>query len=100
MNRLVLAGCVITDAGGRILLLHRRTAGRVQWEIPGGKIDAGEDARAAAVREVREEVGVDVVIVRRLGEKSFEEDSRTHEVHLVSGSGRGRDAVGERTADP
>jgi 8-oxo-dGTP diphosphatase len=77
MNQLKLAGCVIRDARGKILLLHRNTAKRVQWEIPGGKIDPGEDARTTAVREVREETGAEVDIVRHLGEKSFEEDLYT-----------------------
>ena len=77
MNQLKLAGCVIRDEKGKILLLHRKTAKRVQWEIPGGKIDPGEDPRTTAVREVREETGAEVKIVRHLGEKSFEEDLYT-----------------------
>ena len=51
------------------LLAARRTepaalAGR--WELPGGKVDAAEDPERALVREVVEELGCDVEVVRRL----------------------------------
>lgn len=57
----VVAG-VISDARGRILLA-RRTAGRDLaglWEFPGGKREPGESPEAALVRELREELGIDV----------------------------------------
>ncbi len=37
------------------------------WELPGGKVMAGESEPAALVRELREELGVDVVVGERLG---------------------------------
>lgn len=77
MTHIHLAGCILQDDQGRVLLLHRNTAKRTQWEIPGGKIDEGENAQKAAVREVKEELGVDVVVHRQLGSKSFEEDGYT-----------------------
>lgn len=57
----VIAG-VITDAGGRVLLA-RRTEGRDLagfWEFPGGKREPGETAEAALVRELAEELGIEV----------------------------------------
>jgi len=59
----VVAG-VIQDARGRILLA-RRTAGRDLaglWEFPGGKREPGESAEAALVRELHEELGIDVEV--------------------------------------
>ena len=44
-------------------LLAQRPEGKVYpgfWEFPGGKIEPGEDARAALVRELREELGIEV----------------------------------------
>jgi 8-oxo-dGTP diphosphatase len=77
MDQIRLAGCVISNDEGSVLLLHRNTAKRRQWEIPGGKVEPGEDATKTAIREVREEVGIDVEIIRELGVRSFDEDGYT-----------------------
>jgi 8-oxo-dGTP diphosphatase len=77
MKLIHLAGCIIKDPGGQILLLHRNTPKRTQWEIPGGKIDEGESPEQTAVRELAEELGVQVKIAGELGCKSFQEDGYT-----------------------
>lgn len=69
-----LAGCIICDENGGVLMLHRNTPKRTQWEIPGGRVEAGEDAKIAAVRELQEEMGVEVSVLRQLGERTFDED--------------------------
>lgn len=59
----VVAG-VIVDLRGRVLLA-RRTRGRDLaglWEFPGGKVDPGETAEQALVRELHEELGIDAVV--------------------------------------
>jgi len=47
---------------GRILLALRENTGYAdgQWNVPSGKVEPGEEILAAAVREAREEVAVDV----------------------------------------
>ena len=47
----------------RVLLIQRAKGGfKGLWSLPGGHIEPGESAKAAAVREVREETGVDADI--------------------------------------
>jgi ADP-ribose pyrophosphatase YjhB (NUDIX family) len=55
---------VIFD-GERVLLQRRDDNGK--WGLPGGGVDAGESVRAAIIREVREETGLDVEPLRLIG---------------------------------
>lgn len=60
---------VITNENGEIFLTQRNQPGTKEhekWEFPGGKIEFGEDPESAMVREVKEETGFDVQIVRLL----------------------------------
>lgn len=52
------AGAVVTRKGGDVLLVHRPRYD--DWSFPKGKLDPGEHAVTAAVREVAEETGLDV----------------------------------------
>ncbi|HMP75219.1 MAG TPA: NUDIX domain-containing protein [Kiritimatiellia bacterium] len=66
---------VLTDEQGRCLLIRRSPHNRSfvgQWEWPGGKVDPGEDFAEAAVREAKEESGLDVELTGLLGATSFE----------------------------
>src|SRR6476661_11249121 len=50
---------------GRLLLVRRCDSGT--WELPGGRVDVGETAAAAAVRETAEESGVRVLVTELVG---------------------------------
>jgi len=58
----VVAAVIIRD--GKILIGQRKRGGRhpLKWEFPGGKVEPGEDPRAALERELREELNVQAVI--------------------------------------
>lgn len=71
-ERLAAAPAVVATAlvrDGRVLAAQRtrppELAGR--WELPGGRVEPGEDERAAVVRECREELGTEVVPGERVG---------------------------------
>ncbi len=68
-----LAGCIVQNEKGHILLIHRDRDGTVQWEIPGGKVEVGESGRVAAQRELLEEAGVESAIGVELGTRDFAE---------------------------
>src|SRR5215475_7632484 len=53
---------VVPDDQGRILLIHRTD--NKYWSIPGGGMEPGESVREAAMREVKEETGMDCEIGR------------------------------------
>lgn len=51
------AAMLLTDAHGRVLVV--KPTYKTGWELPGGGVDEGESPRAAASREVVEELGLD-----------------------------------------
>jgi 8-oxo-dGTP diphosphatase len=54
----------ILQQGGRILICQRKPTGAfpLQWEFPGGKVEAGEDARTCVKRELQEELAIEADI--------------------------------------
>jgi ADP-ribose pyrophosphatase YjhB (NUDIX family) len=59
------ASAVIVDDEGRLLLAKRTD--NTLWTIPGGTMKPGETIAEAAVREVKEETGLDVEVVSLVG---------------------------------
>lgn len=60
MHRWVVAGALVEQHGGLLLVQNRRRDGRVDWSPPGGVIDDGEGVMAGLGREVHEETGLRV----------------------------------------
>ena len=59
---LLVAACALVDTDGRVLLARRPEGKKMAglWEFPGGKLNPGETPEAALIRELKEELGIDV----------------------------------------
>ena len=62
MKLLLVVAAALVDADGRVLLSQRPKGKALEglWEFPGGKIEGDEPPEDALVRELREELGIDV----------------------------------------
>jgi 8-oxo-dGTP diphosphatase len=77
------ADVIVEIAGVGIVLVERRFP-PPGWAIPGGFIEVGETAETAAVRELREETGLEVTLVELLGVYSDpRRDPRRHTLTAV-----------------
>lgn len=59
---LLVAACALVDADGRVLIAQRPEGKQLAglWEFPGGKLEPGERPEPALIRELREELGIEV----------------------------------------
>lgn len=67
MNPRVVAAAIV-EYGGRLLLQRRAIEpSRGQWTFPGGFLEVGETPETGAIRETKEEVGLEIEILNLLG---------------------------------
>jgi 8-oxo-dGTP pyrophosphatase MutT (NUDIX family) len=69
------AGIVLIE-GEKVALIERHRAGLHYFVFPGGGVDEGESPEQAAIRETMEELGVEVVIQRKIAEVQLGKKSR------------------------
>jgi 8-oxo-dGTP diphosphatase len=73
--RLAVKGFIVNE--DRLLILKRASDNPQKpniWEIPGGRLDLGEDPQKGLIREIIEETGIDVEILFPINIRHFERD--------------------------
>ena len=62
VNIVLVAACALVDADGRVLLAQRPQGKSMAglWEFPGGKVEPGETPERSLIRELKEELAIDV----------------------------------------
>jgi 8-oxo-dGTP diphosphatase len=75
--------CAVIEREGRVLIAQRPPHKHLplQWEFAGGKVEPGEDAATAIVREIREELGCQIELTRAL--PSFLHDYTTVVIEMI-----------------
>lgn len=77
-------GVIILNPDGLILIGKREGSHAPYWSIPGGYLEPGETFEAAAIREVKEETGLDIVNPTVVGVSNNLETWKAESVHVVS----------------
>jgi len=68
MAHIPCIGAIVFDEQGRLLLVQRANPpAQGKWSLPGGRLEPGETPETGVVREVREETGLDVTVIREVG---------------------------------
>lgn len=68
MNNQIVIGIVKRD--NKVLIVKRKQKeGDLFWQFPGGGIEENEDCKSAVIREIREETGIKVSIIKCLGSR-------------------------------
>ncbi|MDX5474727.1 MAG: NUDIX hydrolase [Bacillaceae bacterium] len=90
-KHIVSAAVIVLNEQNEILLIKGPRRG---WEMPGGQVEEGEPFTAAAIREVKEESGVDIEILKFCGIFQNVNDSICNTLYL------GKPIGGELTTTP
>jgi ADP-ribose pyrophosphatase YjhB (NUDIX family) len=91
---------VIIECEGGIVLIKRKNP-PLGWALPGGFVDYGESLESAALREAREETGLEVSLVRQFHTYSEpHRDPRHHTITTVYiATAKGRPSAGDDAAE-
>jgi 8-oxo-dGTP diphosphatase len=85
-NKFVVAVKGLILHQGKVLIVQRANDDEIgggTWELVGGKIEFGEDLETALVREIKEEVGLDVTVDKILYATTFKTDPTRQVVILT-----------------
>jgi 8-oxo-dGTP diphosphatase/2-hydroxy-dATP diphosphatase len=93
MEKIILTLCIVHQHPKILLGMKKRGFGAGRWNGFGGKVEMNESIEEAARRELKEEVGIEVKDLNKIGiiEFQFESDPKILEVHIF----KSQDFLGE-----
>jgi 8-oxo-dGTP pyrophosphatase MutT (NUDIX family) len=94
----IRAGIVLIQ-NGKVALIERHRAGLDYFVFPGGGVDEGESVEQAAVREAREELGIEVAIKQKVAEIQLGQKSRQVYFLVEQTGGEFGTGIGEEFTD-
>ena len=94
--QIVVAGALIADSALLVAQRQRPPELAGLWELPGGKVAPGETDAEALMRELREELGIDVVVGDRIGADVVIGDALILRAYLVNQTGGSLTALDHR----
>ncbi len=80
---MLIVTCAIIIHDGNVLICQRSSTMDLplKWEFPGGKVEPGEDEKLTIVREIKEELHLDIAVIKRL--QPAEHDYPTFRIRLI-----------------
>lgn len=82
MAHIPCIGAIVFDEQERLLLVKRANPpAQGKWSLPGGRLESGETSEDGVVREVREETGLDVKVVREVG--TIQRDAPSGDTYVI-----------------
>jgi len=82
MAHIPCIGAIVFDEQGRLLLVQRANPpAQGKWSLPGGRLEPGETPETGVVREVREETGLDVTVIREVG--TIQRDAPSGDTYVI-----------------
>lgn len=82
-DKITKVSCAIIENNGEILAAKRsiKMSMPLKWEFPGGKVESGESPEQCIIREIKEEINVDIKVIHGL--PSYIHDYNTKKIELI-----------------
>lgn len=87
MKKIIAVGIALLNEENQVLIAKRpehKPLG-LKWEFPGGKVEENESLEACIIREIKEELNLDIIPMDYIGEENFDYDHSNVTLHLYTG---------------
>lgn len=84
----VVVGCLLKQDGKYLLVQENQPSARGLWNLPAGHVDKNEELEVAAIRETKEETGLEVQLIEQVGlyhEKAAKSVKHVFSAEIIGG---------------